>query len=339
MATIFFIADSPGDNWHKWIPIFLLIISGIAGIIGYAGLIQLSRGVDIRSWWQMQIYSVPSKVATAIVFIAAAWMIQLIIYTRMAWGRSTSNVLTPLPAIVALTVGGIFSFLRIITATCLQQNMQIQGGITTTVAHSMGFWSFFITVTGIIIATLMIIRVKKGQVIYEPKGWPVGLIAGGMFLSCFQSILLANRTLSSSIGSITFLLIGCGVIAAGYTIIAAVRLTDRSMRVIIFILSGIALIISQVSGTGNWWIISQWSGLTTILPGWVNIFLIVYSTIICIVYIWKKYETIVGIEEPGARWGVWSMITSVLSAVVIAIMVWSDPSIMEAVKKSLLQTQ
>jgi len=339
MIIVFLITDPPGDNWRKWIPVLLLIIAVFAGIIGYAGLIQLSRGVDIRSWWQMQIFAAPSRVATAIIFVAMAWVFQLIVFIRLAWSKGASNILTPLPAIVALAGGGILAFARMLTAICLQQNMQIREGITSITAHSLGMWSFSLTITGIIIATLMLIRVKKGQNLFEPKGWPIGLIIAGMFLSCFQSVLISQAALSAVIGSVSFLLIGSTVIAAGYAIIPAVKLSDSVIRINVFILSGIALILSQLSGTGNWWILSLWNGISAILPGWLIAFLTIYSSIICAIYIWKKFETIIGIEEPGARWGIWSMLISTATAVIIAVSLWTNPAIIDALRKALLQTQ
>jgi hypothetical protein len=339
MIIVFFITDPPGDNWRKWIPVMLLIIAAFAGIIGYVGLIQLSRGADVRSWWQMQIFAVPSRVAAAIIFVAMAWIFQLIVFIKLSWSKGSSNILTPLPAVTALAAGGIFAFTRMLTAICLQQNMQIRDGITSIAAHSMGVWSFFFTVAGIIIATLMLIRVKKDQEQFEPKGWPIGLIIAGMFLSCFQSLLISNSTLSAVIGSVSLLFIGCAVITAGFAIIPAVRLSDSVVRTNVFILSGIALILSQLSGTGNWWILSLWSGISAVLPGWLIAFLAVYSSIICVIYILKKFETVIGIEEPGARWGVWSMLVSVVTTIIIATSLWTNPVVIDALRKALLQTQ
>jgi hypothetical protein len=339
MLTLFFIADPPGDEWRKWIPIVLLIFSAFAGIIGYSGLIQLSRGMDVRMWWQMQIFASHDRVAIALVFVAMSWVMQLIAFIRLAWGKGAVNMYTPLPAIIALTGGGLFAFTRLLSAICLQQNMPLRNGITTDTAHSLGLWSFFLTVSGIIIATLMLIRTKKGVFVYEPKGWPIGLICSGMFLSCFQAILNNPQTLSASIGTISFLFIGCAVIAAGFTLIPAVRLTDNFTRFSIFIMSAITLVLSQFSGTGNWWIISQWSGINVILPGWMNIFLAVYSTIICSFYIWKKFAMVIGIEEPGARWGILSLFTTVITTIIITISLWANPALIDAVCKSLLQTQ
>jgi hypothetical protein len=339
MIIVFLITDPPGDNWRKWIPVLLLIIAVFAGIIGYAGLIQLSRGVDVRSWWQMQIFAAPSRVATAIIFVAIAWVFQIIVFIRLAWGKGASNVLTPLPAIVALAGGGILAFTRMLTAICLQQNMQIREGITSITAHSLGIWSGMLIIIGIIIATVMLIRIKKGQDLFEPKGWPIGFIVAGMFLSCLQSVLISQASLSAVIGSVSFLLIGCTVIAAGFAIIPAVRLSDSVVRINVFILSGIALLLSQLSGTGNWWILSLWSSISSVIPGWLITFLAVYSLIICAIYIWKKYENVVGIEEPGTRWGVWSMLISVVTTIIIAASLWTNPVIIDALRKALLQTQ